>query len=157
MNTAVAITETDLLALGRSDFDALCLKHPEIERGFSLLQGSSLRLVLNLLVDASLLNLPGRLVRTIQRLLISEGKQDADGLNYITCSHDLLARYVAASRPSTSIELKKLEATGMIRSAYGKLYVLDRQALNDCSDRLTSFDAVAAIYAENEDPGSPAV
>jgi hypothetical protein len=51
--------------------------------------------------DASLLRLPGRVIRTIQRLLVSQGKRDADGLCHIECSHDELARYVAASREAT--------------------------------------------------------
>jgi hypothetical protein len=79
------------------------------------------------------------------------GKQDADGLRYVECSHEELARFVAASRQSTSIELKKLEQAGIIRSAYGKIYILDPTALNDSSDKLTSFEPVAALYDNNDD------
>lgn len=100
------------------------------------------------IMDASLLRLPARLARTIQRLLVSMEKRDAGGAQYLQCSHDELARYVAASRQSTSIELKKLEHAGIIRSAYGKIYVLDKQALNDLCDQLTGFEPVAASYQE---------
>jgi CRP/FNR family cyclic AMP-dependent transcriptional regulator len=150
INTAIALGEAELLALSRADFNNLCERHPQIQRAFSVMQANHIRLLLNLLVDASLLRLPGRVIRTIQRLLVSLGKQDADGLQYIECCHEELARYVAASRQSTSIELKKLEQAGIIRSAYGKIYVLDRQALNDRSDHLTSFEPVAALYDEND-------
>jgi CRP-like cAMP-binding protein len=120
------------------------------------MQANHIRMLLNLLVDASLLRLPGRVVRTIQRLLVSLGKQDADGLHYIECSHDELARYVAASRQSTSIELKKLEKAGIIRSAYGKIYIIDQQALNSSGDNLTSFEPVAALYDDNDDEATTA-
>lgn len=146
INSAIALEDTEILALSHRDFNKLCLKHPEIQRAYSRMQANHIRMLCNLLVDASLLRLPGRVARTIQRLLVTEGKQDADGLCFVASSHDELARYVAASRQSTSIELKKLEQQGIIRSAYGKLYVLDPQALEKISDELTSFEPVAAFY-----------
>jgi CRP-like cAMP-binding protein len=149
VNTAIAIGEAEILALSRADFNSLCGRQREIQRAFSVMQANHIRILLNLLVDASLLRLPGRVVRTIQRLLVSMGKRDADGLHYIECSHEELARFVAASRQSTSIELKKLEQAGIIRSAYGKIYVLDPTALNDSSDKLTSSEPVAALYDDN--------
>ena len=149
INTAIALEDTDLLALTRADFSRLCERHPQILHSFSLMQANHIRMLLNLLVDASLLRLPGRVLRTVQRLLVSQGKQDSDGLQYIECSHDELARYVAASRQSTSIELKKLEKEGILRSAYGKIYVLNSAALNDSSDHLTSFEPLAAMYDDD--------
>ena len=71
-------------------------------------------------------------------------------MQYIDCSHEELARFVASSRQSTSIELKKLEQAGILRSAYGKICVLDPLALNDRSDHLTSFDPIAALYNDDE-------
>ena len=154
INTAIAIGEAEILILSREDFNNLCGRHPEIQRAFSVMQANHIRILLNLLVDASLLRLPGRVVRSIQRLLVSTGKQDGDGLSYIECSHEELARFVAASRQSTSIELKKLEQAGIIRSAYGKIYIIDPTALNDSSDRLTSTEPVAALYDDFDDDGS---
>ncbi len=151
VNTAVANGETEILILSGTDFANLCRRHPEIQHAFSVMQANHIRILLNLLVDASLLRLPGRVVRTIQRLLASMGKQDADGLHYIECSHEELARFVAASRQSTSIELKKLEQAGIIRSAYGKIYILEPTALNDSSDKLTSFEPVVALYDDVDD------
>jgi len=150
INTAVAQENSQLLSLSRADFNSLCCKHPEIQRAFSVMQANHIRMLLNLLVDASLLRLPGRITRTLQRLLVSIGKQDADGADYIECSHDEIARYVAASRQSTSIELKKLEKIGTIRSAYAKIYIVDRQALNKSCDTLTSFEPIAALYGEDD-------
>lgn len=150
INTAIALEDTQLLVLSGKDFHALCERHPQMQRNFCLMQANHIRMLLNLLVDASLLRLPARVARTIQRLLISLGKQDADKGQYIQCSHDELARYVAASRQSTSIELKKLEQAGIIHSAYGKIYVLDQQALNDLCDQLTGFEPIAASYHKNQ-------
>lgn len=148
INTALALGEAELLALSRADFNNLCDRHPLIQRSFSVMQANHIRLLLNLLIDASLLRLPGRVVRTVQRLLVSQGKRDAQDLQYIECSHEELARYVAASRQSTSIELKKLEQAGILRSAYGKIYVIDPLSLNDSCDHLTSFEPVAALYGD---------
>lgn len=151
INTAISVGETHLKQLTRADFHTLCDKHPSIQKQFSIMLSNHVRMLLNLLVDASLLRLPARIVRTIQRLLISMGKQDDEGLDYIECSHEELARFVSASRQSTSVELKKLEQQGIVRSAYGKIYILDKQALHDKSDDLTSFEPIAAIYEDNSD------
>jgi CRP-like cAMP-binding protein len=115
MNTAIAQGNTELVALGRADFNDLCEQHPTIQRTFCVMQG----------------------------------KQDADGRHYIECSHEELARYVAASRQSTSVELIKLEKAGIIRSAYAKIYVLDTQALDDSSHQLTSYEPIAPLYEPN--------
>jgi CRP/FNR family cyclic AMP-dependent transcriptional regulator len=150
INTAIALEDTRVLVLASADFHHQCDKHPQILRAFSVLQANHNRLLLNLLVDASLLRLPARIVRTIQRLHTGQGMQDADGLHYIKCSHDELSRYVGASRQSTSIELKKLEQEGILRSAYGKIYIENQQALDDSCDQLTSFEPVAPIYSDKD-------
>jgi CRP/FNR family cyclic AMP-dependent transcriptional regulator len=151
INTAISVGETQLNQLSRGDFHKLCDKHPCIQRQFSIMLSNHVRMLLNLLVDASLLRLPARIVRTIQRLLVSMGKHDEEGLDYIECSHEELARFVSASRQSTSVELKKLEQRGIIRSAYGKIYVLDKEALHQSSDDLTSFEPIGAVYQDNSD------
>ncbi|MEP5765161.1 MAG: Crp/Fnr family transcriptional regulator [Halieaceae bacterium] len=151
INTAIAAGDTVLRALSRADFLDLCERHTEILRQFSIMQSHHVRMLLNLLVDASLLRLPARIVRSIQRLLVSSGKQDQKGEYYIECSHEELARFVAASRQSTSVELKKLEQQGIVRSAYGKIYVIDRDALNKTSDDLTDFEPIAARYSDGDD------
>jgi CRP/FNR family cyclic AMP-dependent transcriptional regulator len=151
INTAISVGETHLQQLSRTNFHKLCDKHPSIQKQFTVMLSNHVRMLLNLLVDASLLRLPARIIRTIQRLLISMGKQDKEGLSYIECSHEELARFVSASRQSTSVELKKLEQQGIIRSAYGKIYVLDQDALHRSSDDLTSFEPIGAVYKESPD------
>jgi CRP/FNR family cyclic AMP-dependent transcriptional regulator len=151
INTAISVGETQLNQLSRADFHTLCDKHPSIQKQFSIMLSNHVRMLLNLLVDASLLRLPARIVRTIQRLLVSMGKQNDEGMDYIECSHEELARFVSASRQSTSVELKKLEQQGIIRSAYGKIYILDKPALHQSSDDLTSFEPIAAVYTDGDD------
>jgi CRP/FNR family cyclic AMP-dependent transcriptional regulator len=149
INTAIALDEVSLLALSRADFIDLCERHPKILQAFSILLNNHIRFLFNLLVDSSLLPLVGRVQRTIQRLLISQGKKDDQGGHYIECSQEELGLYVAASRQSTSVEIKKLENAGIVRSAYGKLYVLDPQALDESCAKFTSFEQVTAIYSDN--------
>lgn len=151
INTAISVGTTQVQQLSRTDFHRLCETHPTIQRQFSVMLSNHIRILLNLLVDASLLRLPARIVRTMQRLLVSMGKKDDAGLDYIECSHEELARFVAASRQSTSVELKKLEQQGIIRSAYGKIYILNKQALHQISDQLTNFEPIGAVYADNSD------
>ena len=150
INTAIAQGEVSLLALSRADFIDLCERHPKILQAFSRLLSNHIRFLFNLLVDSSLLPLAGRVQRTIQRLLISQGKKDDQGRHYIECSHEELGLYVAASRQSTSVEVKKLETAGIVRSTYGKLYVLDRQALDESCGKFSSFEQVAAIYSDDD-------
>jgi len=148
INTAVSVGTTQVKQLSRADFHLLCSKHPAIVHEFSIMLSIHVRILLNLLVDSALLRLPARIVRTIQRLLISTGKKDQEGLDYIECSHEELARFVGASRQSTSVELKKLEQSGIIRSVYGKIYILDKKALHQNADHLTNFEPIGAVYEE---------
>jgi CRP/FNR family cyclic AMP-dependent transcriptional regulator len=150
INTAIALDEVRLLALRSADFIDLCERHPKMLQAFSILLSNHISFLFNLLVDSSLLPLTGRVQRTIQRLLISQGKKDGDGERYIECSQEELGLYVAASRQSTSGEIKKLENAGIVRSTYGKLYVLDTQALDESCAKFTSFEQVTAIYGDDE-------
>ena len=125
--------------MSSADFNNLCGRHPEIQRAFSVMQANHIRILLNLLVDASLLRLPGRVVRTIQRLLVSTGQAG--------CRRPALHRMFPRGTGAFCCRLptehqhrtEKLEQAGIIRSAYGKIYILDPTALNDSSDKLTSY------------------
>ena len=148
INTAIAVGDTELQSLRKAHFHELCELHPEIMRQFSRMQGNHVRLLLNLLVDASLLKLPARIARTLQRLVISRGKHDETGELYVETSHEELARIVSASRQSTSLELKKLEQTGTISSGYGKIYITDSEALDRYCDEVSTFEPIAALYTD---------
>lgn len=150
LNTAISVGTTQLQRLSRTDFHRLCEQHPAIQHRFSLMVSNHVRVLLNLLVDASLLRLPARIVRSIQRLVVSMGKLDENGVDYIECSHEELARFVSASRQSTSVELKKLERAGIVRSTYGKIYILNKEALHERSEHLTSIEPIAAVYEDSQ-------
>jgi CRP-like cAMP-binding protein len=146
LNTGLAVGDVEILILKSSDFLALCERHPTLLLAYSVKQSYVIRLLISMLVDFSVLALSGRLVRTLLRLLIGQGKEDENGESYIECSQEEIARYLAVSRQSASTELKKLEKTGAIRIAYGKIYIVDTQALNDACEKLTSYEPVAATY-----------
>jgi CRP-like cAMP-binding protein len=149
INTAIAVGETELQSLSKAHFHELCDLHPEIMRQFSRMQANHVRLLLNLLVDASLLKLPARIARTLQRLLVSRGKHDESGELYIETSHEELARFVSASRQSTSLELKKLEQAGTISSGYGKITITDNEALDRFCEEISTFEPIAALYSDD--------
>jgi len=53
---------------------------------------------------------------------------------------------LGASRQSVSKELKQLEVEGLINVQYGKIFVLDPNALHETYESLVGQDQITPIY-----------
>ena len=146
INTAISLGRCKLRSLSKINFDKLCKKHPEVMRQYSLMLSFRVRLLLDLVVDTNLLSLPERVARTIRRLSFSHGKKDEHNNLIIEMSHDEIAKFVAATRQSTSIELKNMEKTGSIEIKYGKIVIRDAQALDQVCSEYSSFATITPVY-----------
>ena len=143
---AIAVGPVALRVLSARHFHALYLKYPEISRELNLMLCRRVRLLYALSEEASSLNLHQRLARVLHRLAYSQGFRDQHDALYVGTSHEELGRMLGASRPSISKELKSLEGEGVIELRYGKIYILDVDALDERYQELTGMEQIAAVY-----------
>jgi CRP/FNR family cyclic AMP-dependent transcriptional regulator len=129
MNSAIASGATRVKALSRGDFLKLCERHPQLLMEFSIMQSLHVRLMTTLLIDAHVLSLSDRILKTIYRQTLIIGKRDKENTLYIDMSHEDLSNMVQASRQATSTALKKLEHESIIYMAYSRIYIPDESDL----------------------------
>ena len=121
---AHAVGDTELLLVPRDRFDALLARRPALLAHVVRLLCRRLRLVLAALEDAALLPLPARLAKRL--LGAPAGDPAAPGL---ALPQGELARLLGTSRQSVSKILKAWERRGWVGVAYGKVTVVDAEAL----------------------------
>ncbi|MCV6587043.1 MAG: Crp/Fnr family transcriptional regulator [Marinibacterium sp.] len=126
---AVAMGDTTVGFLKKSDFLSLMKKHPEIAGAALPITLSRLNVALSMLDDLRLLPLPAY---TAVMLLNMHQGSDVPGV--LQWNQSELAVAVGASRVSVGKALKKLEAEGLIALKYGAIEIPDVQALSDWVD-----------------------
>jgi len=118
-DNAYAVGETELLVLGRKDFERLSARHQEIDRRMNLHLCYRLRFASSAVKDASILALRDRLPRLLTRLVYSHGRREpSGGFRIEGVSHQDLANMLGVTRQSVSRELKGLERAGLIALRY---------------------------------------
>ncbi len=129
-DNAYALGETELLVLGRPEFQQLGARFPEIARSLNLHLSYRLRLAASAIKDASILALRDRLPRLLSRLAYSHGLRGDDRMILIEdVSHQDLADMLGATRQSVSRELKSLERAGLVELRYRRIVLPDPDAL----------------------------
>ena len=131
--TARALGHGEILVLDGKPLQALLDAEPGLYRHFIPMLCRKLRLALSYVEGVSLYSLPERLRQRLLELGEFYGQADGDNGTLIDLHlpQEDLAKMLAVSRQAVSRELKKLEAEGLIRLAYGKLWLCDLSALRD--------------------------
>ncbi|QQD18657.1 Crp/Fnr family transcriptional regulator [Spongiibacter nanhainus] len=131
--TARALGHCEILVLDGKPLQALLDAEPGLYRHFIPMLCRKLRLALSYVEGVSLYSLPERLRQRLLELGEFYGQADGDNGTLIDLHlpQEDLAKMLAVSRQAVSRELKKLEAEGLIRLAYGKLWLCDLSALRD--------------------------
>ncbi|WP_372863879.1 Crp/Fnr family transcriptional regulator [Spongiibacter sp.] len=122
---AYAVGDSLLLMISRADLDSLLEAQPQLYRYFLPMLCRKLRLALSYVEVAALYPLSARLAL---RLLDLQAHYSA-GDGEVMVPQEDLAKMLAVSRQAVSRELKRLEKAGVIALAYGKVCVLDSDAL----------------------------
>ena len=150
-----AMAEQDCLlqVLSKRDFDALYAEYPELGRQITLMLCRRVRGLMGMNEDAISLSLYERLGRALQRMTFSHGQKNDDDILFIEISHEDLGKTLGASRQSVSKELKQLESQGMIKVAYGRILIVDLEALTERFEQLLGMEQLAPAYAP-QDPQS---
>jgi CRP/FNR family transcriptional regulator, cyclic AMP receptor protein len=128
---AYAMGECAVLFLPRQRFDKLLKSKPELYQYFIPMLCRKLRLALSYVEGAALFPLPARLAQRLLELLTFYGVEDDSqgSLIDVHLPQEDLAKMLGVSRQAISRELKRLEAEGIIKLAYGQLRVTDKLAL----------------------------
>jgi len=137
----------------KDSFDALYAEHPELGRQITLMLCRRVRGLMGMNEDAISLSLYERLGRALQRMTFSHGQKNDDDILFIEISHEDLGKTLGASRQSVSKELKQLESQGMIKVAYGRILIVDLEALTERFEQLLGMEQLAPAYAP-QDPKS---
>jgi CRP-like cAMP-binding protein len=115
--------------LPRAALRELLRRHPEAVSALQGLGYSGVRRVTGVLQELAALPLRARLARCILRLADNFGRAEGDALRIaLPIRQDAIAHMLHASRQRVNIELKALEAAGVLQ-VEKELRVLDRAAL----------------------------
>ncbi|MEM7409269.1 MAG: Crp/Fnr family transcriptional regulator [Myxococcota bacterium] len=127
----LAVGETELWFVPKRAFRALLDEHPEFWPHFAELLSRRVRMLFELLEDAVLLELPRRLAKRLLEIAGDHGRERPDGAVAIELHlpQEKLAAMVGATREATGRHLRRWETDGWIRIAYGRIEILDRDAL----------------------------
>ncbi|KKO44343.1 cAMP-binding protein [Arsukibacterium ikkense] len=123
---ATASVDSTLLHLSGAALTQL-LQQPLWWRSFGQLLTGKVRQVFQALEDISLQSSQVRLARRL--LMLSRVHQQADGRWLIPIQQEQLGQLLSLSRQTINQQLQALAQQHIVRSAYGKIEILDREAL----------------------------
>jgi CRP/FNR family transcriptional regulator len=115
-----ALSDVVLAALPHTLFDALITAHPPFRRYVFGLFAERLALMMQRVEDVAFRSL----TRRIAALMLASGN------DCLEITHERLAAQIGASREAVSRALKRLEDTGCISLARGRICVTDRARLS---------------------------
>jgi len=127
--SAEALEDTDLLALPRSEFLRLLAEEPRLVQGVLRECGRLIRRLTEQLTDATLLDLPARVAKTLVRLVEVRRSVDPEALPVISLSQGKVAELAGGSRQSVNGALSTLAQRGLIRIDGRRIIVVDMPGL----------------------------
>ena len=124
-----ALEDTDLFAVPRTEFLRLLVEEPKMVQGVLRELGRMVRRLTDQLTDASLLDLPGRVAKTLVRLVEVRREADPEALPVVGLSQSKLAELAGGSRQSVNGALSTLASRGLIRIDGRRIVVTDLPGL----------------------------
>ena len=113
---AAAASEAGLLFISKTDFQTLCLQHPEVALKVLKVVGAGLRRLVGIIEELSFTTVRHRLAALLLRLGKRKGKRTARGIEFtITASNQELASHIGTVRELVSRNLSRLQAEGIVR------------------------------------------
>jgi CRP/FNR family transcriptional regulator len=114
--SAIAIEDATLLFVGKQDFQALCLAHPQV--GLKVLRavGTRLRRLVGIIEELSFTTVRHRLASYLFRLAQKCGKRTAEGtVVSLPVNNQELAAHIGTVRELVSRNLSRLQAEGLLK------------------------------------------
>ena len=126
-----AAEDSTLLFIGKQDFHALCVAHPQVALKVLRVVGARLRKLVGIIEELSFTTIRQRLITALLRLAESEGKQTASGIEFqLPASHQELANQLGTVRELISRNLMRLQAEGLLDVDARQIVVKDIKGLS---------------------------
>lgn len=114
--SGAAVDHATLLFVGKQDFQALCLAHPEVALKVLRVVGARLRQLVGIIEELSFTTVRHRLTSFLLRLARREGTPSAAGVEFLLPgSNQELAAQLGTVRELVSRNLSRLQAEGLLK------------------------------------------
>ena len=114
--SGAAVDHATLLFVGKRDFQALCLAHPEVALKVLRVVGARLRQLVGIIEELSFTTVRHRLTSFLLRLAQREGTPSAAGVEFLLPgSNQELAAQLGTVRELVSRNLSRLQAEGLLK------------------------------------------
>lgn len=130
---ATAQTDCELMALPYHSYKRLRDKHPEIEREQAQMLAGILNRVLLFLQETTSFSIISRLAARLIWLMDNSASDSPDRLTIETSQSDIAAM-IGVSRPTINQAITTLRETGVLRTQYGKIEILNVKKLRQIAD-----------------------
>ena len=128
--SGAAVDEATLLFIGKQDFQALCLAHPQVALKVLRAVGARLRRLVGIIEELSFTTVRHRLAALLFRLAEREGRKTAEGVEFLLpASHQELAWQIGTVRELVSRNLSRLQAEGLVKVEGRSIVVRDLKLL----------------------------
>jgi CRP-like cAMP-binding protein len=126
-----ALEDCDLYVVPRKEFQRLLAEDPRMVQGVLRELGRMVRRLTEQVTDATLLDLPGRVAKTLVRLVEVRRSVDPEAMPVITLSQSKLAELAGGSRQSVNGALSTLTTRGLVRLDGRRIVVVDLPGLRN--------------------------
>jgi CRP/FNR family transcriptional regulator len=114
--SGAAADNATLLFIGKQDFQALCLAHPQVALKVLRIVGARLRRLVGIIEELSFTTVRHRLVSFLLRLAQRDGRKTAEGVEIqLPFSQQELASQIGTVRELVSRNLSRLQAEGLLK------------------------------------------
>ena len=128
--SGIAVDEATLLFIGKQDFQALCLAHPQVALKVLRAVGARLRRLVGIIEELSFTTVRHRLVSFLLRMAQHEGRVTSEGIAFVLpANQQELAAQIGTVRELVSRNLSRLQAEGLLKVEGRNVVVRDIPAL----------------------------
>jgi len=128
--SATAVDDATLLFVSKSDFQALCLAHPQVALKVLRVVGARLRRLVGIIEELSFTTVRHRLAAFLLRLARTEGTPGPAGIEItLPATHQELAAQIGTVRELVSRNLSRLQSEGILKVDGRSVVVRDMQSL----------------------------
>jgi CRP-like cAMP-binding protein len=133
---AVAMTDVTCLVLSQTAFNSALDENPSLSRPIIYALCELLRRNTDTIGDRAFLDLRGRLCRLLSALAVGYGREGDDGATEIALpiTQTDVATMLGVTREAVNKQMNTLAKVGLVRSAQGKVLVLDHVGLSDLAE-----------------------
>jgi CRP/FNR family transcriptional regulator len=127
--SGAAVDHATLLFVGKQDFQALCLSHPDVALKVLRVVGARLRRLVGIIEELSFTTVRHRLASFLLHLAQRDGTASAAGMEFsLPGTNQELAAQLGTVRELVSRNLSRLQAEGLLKLEGRRAVILDLKA-----------------------------